>query len=110
MHGLQSLDSGHTLVVLDIPLLYETRLEGDVDAVAVVSAMSSEEQRKRVLSRPGMTESKFESILARQVWEVMRGRVETCWRDRLWLRASLGSFLTRQMEAWQERSVWGHVC
>ena len=53
-------------MVLDIPLLYETRLEGSVDAVAVVSAPSAV-QRQRVLSRPGMTEDKFEAILGRQV-------------------------------------------
>lgn len=54
------------LVVLDIPLLFEkvgTRL---VDKIAVVSA-SSEVQRARVLSRPGMTEEKFLKILALQL-------------------------------------------
>jgi dephospho-CoA kinase len=31
-------DLGHSLVVLDIPLLYETKAEGSVDGVCVVSA------------------------------------------------------------------------
>jgi len=61
-----SMSEGHTLVVLDIPLLYETKSEGAVDAVAVASA-GGDAQRARVLARPGMTEEKFMAILARQV-------------------------------------------
>jgi dephospho-CoA kinase len=57
---------GATLVVLDIPLLFETGGEERVDAVVVVSA-PAEVQRERVLARPGMTEAKFEAILAKQV-------------------------------------------
>ena len=52
------------IVLLDIPLLYETRLEGLCDAVAVVSA-PPEVQRDRVLQR-GMSEADFQMILARQ--------------------------------------------
>lgn len=54
------------LVVLDIPLLFETGGEKRVDGVIVVSA-NPQEQEKRVLSRPGMTSGKFSAILARQV-------------------------------------------
>ncbi|MFT4053195.1 MAG: dephospho-CoA kinase [Novosphingobium sp.] len=54
------------LVVFDIPLLYEKGSEKGLDAVAVVSA-PGEEQRRRVLARPGMTVEKFEQILALQV-------------------------------------------
>ena len=54
------------LVVLDIPLLYETGGEGRCDAVAVVSA-PAEIQRERVLARPGMTEHAFAAILAKQM-------------------------------------------
>ncbi len=54
------------LVVLDIPLLYETGGEGRCDAVAVVSA-PPEVQRARVLARPGMTEAAFAAILAKQM-------------------------------------------
>lgn len=54
------------IVVLDIPLLYETGADAGMDAVAVVSA-PEEMQRARVLSRPGMTEAKFDTILAKQL-------------------------------------------
>ena len=54
------------LVVLDIPLLFEGNGEQAVDRVVVVSC-AADMQRERVLRRPGMTEDKFEAILARQV-------------------------------------------
>lgn len=58
--------AGAPLAVLDIPLLFETGGRDRVDKVVVVSA-PADVQRKRVLGRPGMTEEKFASILARQV-------------------------------------------
>lgn len=54
------------LVVLDIPLLFETGGEARCDAIVVVSA-PAHIQRQRVLARPGMTEEKLASILAHQV-------------------------------------------
>lgn len=54
------------LVVLDIPLLFETGGRSRVDRVVVVSA-PEEIQRRRVLARPGMSEEKLAAILARQV-------------------------------------------
>jgi dephospho-CoA kinase len=54
------------LVVFDVPLLFETGLDAEVDKVAVVSA-HADVQRARVLARPGMTAEKFEGILAAQM-------------------------------------------
>lgn len=54
------------LVVLDVPLLFETGGESRCDSVAVVSADPAV-QRARVLARPGMTESAFAAILATQL-------------------------------------------
>jgi dephospho-CoA kinase len=54
------------LVVFDIPLLFETGGDRTVDKTVVVSA-APEVQRARVLARPGMSESKLDAILARQL-------------------------------------------
>lgn len=54
------------LVVLDIPLLFETGGDARCDAVLVVHCRDAV-QRRRVLARPGMTEARFRSILDRQV-------------------------------------------
>ena len=53
------------LVVLDIPLLFETGAENRVDKILVVTA-SAKIQKKRVLSRSNMDEKKFTAILNRQ--------------------------------------------
>jgi dephospho-CoA kinase len=54
------------LVVLDIPLLYETGGEANVDAVLVVTAPKFI-QARRVLARPGMSVERFNGILASQL-------------------------------------------
>ena len=61
------------LVVLDIPLLFETRTGREFDLVVVVSA-PAQVQRRRVLARPGMTEARLAAILARQVPDAEKRR------------------------------------
>lgn len=53
------------IAVLDIPLLFETGREADVDVVIVVTA-KPELQRERALARGGMTAGKLDFILSRQ--------------------------------------------
>jgi dephospho-CoA kinase len=66
-------ERGDDLVVLDIPLLFETGGEKRMDVVVVVSA-PPDVQRKRVLSRAGMTLEKLEVIHARQIPDVDKRR------------------------------------
>jgi dephospho-CoA kinase len=54
------------LVVLDVPLLFETGADRRVDRVAVVSA-PADLQRQRALRRPGMSEAKLQAILDKQM-------------------------------------------
>jgi dephospho-CoA kinase len=58
--------AGAPLVVLDIPLLFETAADKLVDAVIVVTA-PADVQRQRALARPNMDERKFAHILSKQM-------------------------------------------
>jgi dephospho-CoA kinase len=57
---------GAPVVLLDIPLLFETGGDSRVDAVVVATA-PADVQRARVLERPGMTEQRLQAMLARQI-------------------------------------------
>lgn len=61
------------LVVLDVPLLFETGAETAFDAVLVVTAPASV-QRARVLARPGMNEEMLAAIRARQMPDAEKRR------------------------------------
>ena len=62
-----------SVVVVDVPLLFETRGEGRCDAVVVVSAPDFV-QRQRAMSRADMTAEKLEAILARQTPDIIKRR------------------------------------
>jgi len=62
----QAAEVGHKFVILDIPLLFETGGNRNVDLIVVVSA-PADVQRERALERPGMTEGKLAEILQRQL-------------------------------------------
>mgnify|MGYP001766586832 CR=1 FL=1 len=59
-------EAGVSIAVLDIPLLFETGREAEVDCVIVASARA-DIQRERALRRPGMNPEKLAFILSRQV-------------------------------------------
>lgn len=61
----EAADRGEPLVLLDIPLLFETGSTDRVDTVIVVTC-APEIQHQRVMARPDMTAEKFEAILSRQ--------------------------------------------
>jgi len=59
-------DHGSKIVLLDIPLLFESGGDGLCDKIVVVTA-PPDVQRERVLARDGMTLEKFNGLLARQM-------------------------------------------
>ncbi len=65
--------AGAPVVVLDVPLLFETAGQRGCDAVVVVSAPAGI-QRQRAFERPGMTEEKFNALLAKQMPDAEKRR------------------------------------
>ena len=65
--------AGADMIVLDVPLIYETGGEKNMDAVIVVSA-PAEMQRDRVLAREGMSPHRLDAILAQQLPDAEKRR------------------------------------
>jgi dephospho-CoA kinase len=73
---IEQEDKGASIVVLEIPLLFETGADSRVDVTIVLSA-PADVQRSRVLARPGMTVDRLEHLIARQVPDAeKRGRAD----------------------------------
>ena len=81
---------GRQIVVLDVPLLFETGGDTSCDYVIVVYA-AEDTIRQRALSRPGMTEEKLAGILATQM-----PASEKCQRADFVLDTDLDRDITRQ--------------
>jgi len=65
--------AGQKMVILDIPLIFETGAQDNFDKILVVSA-PADIQKSRVLARPDMTEEKFAAIVARQLPDAEKRR------------------------------------
>jgi dephospho-CoA kinase len=65
--------AGAPVVVMDVPLLFETGGEKRVDAVVVVTT-APEVQRERILARGTMTAETLDAILARQTPDAEKRR------------------------------------
>lgn len=73
----RSRERGAPACVLDVPLLFETGGDRNVDVVVVVST-SAETQRQRVLARPDMSEEKFLAIRNKQTPDAEKRRRAHC--------------------------------
>lgn len=94
---------GRRLVVLDIPLLFETRRDlREFDRILVVSAPAAV-QRTRVLRRGGMSEARFTAIRARQTPDAeKRRRADVVIRtglSRYHAQAAVRRLVRRQLDA-----------
>lgn len=75
--------TGCPICILDIPLLFETGANLDVDVTLVVTATAAV-QKQRVMARPGMTEERFNAIVSRQMPDSDKRRnahfvIDTSW-------------------------------
>lgn len=93
------------VVVLDVPLLFETGGPGRYDGVIVVSAPSFL-QRQRVLRRPGMTPARFDEINRRQLSDrLKRARADVVVTSGLGRRTTLRG-LRHALRQTKARRVW----
>lgn len=97
------------LIVLDIPLLFETRADALCDAIIVVSAPAWL-QRQRVMRRPGMTPARLASILAAQMPDREKRRhadfiVETGLGRGLTLRRLAGALTLLRRGKWRRKAA-----
>lgn len=91
-HFLQkAAATGADLAVLEIPLLFETGRDYQLDAIAV-TICNDQEQRRRALAREGMSVEKLETILARQLPQADKQK-----RANFVIRTDLPLNETRQM-------------
>eukprot|EP01039_Chlorochromonas_danica_P010967 gene10967-12194_t len=112
----EALQRQDLFIVYDIPLLFESRSSYDIDYTLVVSA-NPDIQRQRVLKRPGMTEAKFQSILAKQLPDevkcqradfVIRSDYESYSQGRAQLALVLEQILVKERERfhlWNSRDA-----
>lgn len=97
---------GAPLVVWEIPLLFETGMENDVDVVVVVDA-PAELRRRRVVETRGMTETEAEAVMAaQQPVEAKRSRADIVVAN-AGTRAELATRAAEALARLQERSVQG---
>lgn len=75
MHGFLELHlkAGEKLVILEIPLLFETQKDYPLDKIAVTFC-ADDVQKQRAMAREGMTAQKFEAIKARQMPQAEKKR------------------------------------
>ncbi len=98
-------EKGDRLVVYDVPLLFETGADKDVDVIIVVSA-PEDVQEERVLARPGMTVEKFSAIAAKQTPDAeKRARADFIVHSELGLDAAREDVrrILRALENWKRK-------
>ena len=93
------------VVVLDVPLLYESGGPRRYDSVIVVSAPAFL-QRQRVLRRPGMTAARFADISRKQLPDrLKRARADAVVASSLGRRVTMTG-LKRALRRLDKRQVW----
>lgn len=92
--------TGAKAVVVDIPLLFETGSQKEVDKTIVLSA-SAATQRTRALARPNMTVERFKMILARQMPDGEKRKLADAVIENDSTIEELQAKLVAQMQKWE---------